>query len=137
APNTANHQNEYPFCRATTAGMNTNATHKTTSSTPRAVSIVPSTGETAGSNVHLPSHRRRQAEVAPRGPGAAAGGGAGGLDLGEDREVLDVTALLRPERAVLIDLLGGLEATDWDRPTECPAYTVKGVATHLLGDDLS
>jgi uncharacterized protein (TIGR03083 family) len=31
----------------------------------------------------------------------------------------------------------GLGPEDWGRPTECPAYRVKGVATHLLGDDLS
>ncbi len=48
--------------------------------------------------------------------------------------VLDV---LEPERAALIALLEGLEPTDWIRPTECPAYTIKGVATHVLGDDLS
>jgi uncharacterized protein (TIGR03083 family) len=48
--------------------------------------------------------------------------------------VLDV---LRPERSALLDMLGTLDATDWARPTECPAYTVKGVATHVLGDDLS
>ena len=43
----------------------------------------------------------------------------------------------RPERAALLDLLGGLEAPAWGLPTECPAYTVKGIATHVLGDDLS
>jgi uncharacterized protein (TIGR03083 family) len=48
--------------------------------------------------------------------------------------VLDV---LRPERAALLALLDGLEANDWRRPGECPAYTIKGVATHVLGDDLS
>ncbi len=44
---------------------------------------------------------------------------------------------LRPERAALLDVLGQLDAEDWGRPTECPAYTVKGIATHVLGDDLS
>lgn len=48
--------------------------------------------------------------------------------------VLDV---LEPERAALVALLEGLEPDDWARPTECPAYTIKGVATHVLGDDLS
>jgi uncharacterized protein (TIGR03083 family) len=51
--------------------------------------------------------------------------------------VLDVTPMLRPERAVFLDLLDSLETNDWDRPTECPEYTVKGVALHVLGDDLS
>jgi uncharacterized protein (TIGR03083 family) len=51
--------------------------------------------------------------------------------------VLDVTSSLRPERAALVDLLQTLSAEQWAMPTECPAYTVKGVATHVLGDDLS
>jgi len=50
---------------------------------------------------------------------------------------LDVTASLRPERAHLLALLGELSADEWARPTECPAWTVKGVALHILGDDLS
>jgi uncharacterized protein (TIGR03083 family) len=48
--------------------------------------------------------------------------------------VLDV---LRPERDELLVLLESLGPEDWHRPTECPAYSVKGVATHVLGDDLS
>jgi hypothetical protein len=48
--------------------------------------------------------------------------------------VLDV---LEPERSALIELLIGVGPEDWARPTECPAYSVKGVAAHLLGDDLS
>jgi hypothetical protein len=48
--------------------------------------------------------------------------------------VLDV---LEPERSALVQLLVGLGPEDWALPTECPAYSVKGVATHLLGDDLS
>jgi uncharacterized protein (TIGR03083 family) len=44
---------------------------------------------------------------------------------------------LRPERSVLLELLGGLRADEWDLDTECPLYSVKGVATHILGDDLS
>jgi hypothetical protein len=48
--------------------------------------------------------------------------------------VLDV---LEPERSALVELLDGLGSEDWARPTECPAYSVKGVATHLLGDRLS
>lgn len=48
-----------------------------------------------------------------------------------------VTDVLSPERDELIALLDSLSGSDWDRPTECPAYTVKGIATHILGDDLS
>ena len=50
---------------------------------------------------------------------------------------LDVTASLRPERAELLALLRDLSADEWARPTECPAWTVKGIALHILGDDLS
>jgi len=48
--------------------------------------------------------------------------------------VLDV---LRPERSALVSLLESFGPADWSRATECPAYSVKGVATHVLGDDLS
>jgi uncharacterized protein (TIGR03083 family) len=51
--------------------------------------------------------------------------------------VLDLRPMLRPERAALVDLLLSLGPDDWDQPTECPAYNIKGVATHVLGDDLS
>jgi uncharacterized protein (TIGR03083 family) len=51
--------------------------------------------------------------------------------------MLDVTAMLRPERQALVDLLDDLAPEQWDLPTECPAYSVHGIATHLLGDDLS
>lgn len=43
----------------------------------------------------------------------------------------------RPERRTLVELLGGLGRTEWQQPTECPAYDVKGIAAHVLGDDLS
>ena len=42
-----------------------------------------------------------------------------------------------PERARLIELLASLGAEEWALPTECPQYSVKGIATHILGDDLS
>jgi uncharacterized protein (TIGR03083 family) len=56
------------------------------------------------------------------------------LDGSSISTVLDV---YQPERTALLDLLCGLEQQDWAKPTECPAYSVKGVATHILGDDLS
>jgi uncharacterized protein (TIGR03083 family) len=43
----------------------------------------------------------------------------------------------RPERDALLGLLTSLAADDWNTPTECPAYSVNGIATHVLGDDLS
>jgi uncharacterized protein (TIGR03083 family) len=48
-----------------------------------------------------------------------------------------VLEVLRPERRALLDLLGELDTDQWGAPTECPEFTVKGIATHLLGDDLS
>jgi uncharacterized protein (TIGR03083 family) len=56
------------------------------------------------------------------------------LDASSISMVLDV---YRPERRHLLELLRGLSAEQWGTPTECPAYTVKGIATHVLGDDLS
>jgi hypothetical protein len=50
---------------------------------------------------------------------------------------LDVTPRLQPERASLLTLLGRMSPSDWERPTECPAWNVKGIALHILGDDLS
>lgn len=48
-----------------------------------------------------------------------------------------VLEALEPERTSLLDLLSGLSDSDWDLPTECPAYPIKGIASHILGDDLS
>jgi uncharacterized protein (TIGR03083 family) len=50
---------------------------------------------------------------------------------------IDVNDVLVTERRAFLGLLHGLEAAEWDAPTECPAWTVKGVALHVLGDDLS
>lgn len=51
--------------------------------------------------------------------------------------MIDVVPWLREERAAFIALLESLDAEDWARPTECPAWTVHGIALHVLGDDLS
>ena len=45
--------------------------------------------------------------------------------------------LLVDERGVMLDLLESLAPEDWERKTECPAWSVKGIALHVLGDDLS
>src|SRR4029078_2194994 len=50
---------------------------------------------------------------------------------------LDVTPALAPERATFLELLRSLSAEDWERPTECPEWSVKGLVLHVLGDDLS
>jgi uncharacterized protein (TIGR03083 family) len=45
--------------------------------------------------------------------------------------------LFADERARLLDLLGSVHADDWSRPTPCPGWSVLGLASHLVGDDLS
>ena len=55
----------------------------------------------------------------------------------EPAEPLDVKSVLRSERDAFVALLEDLSPDDWRRPTECPAWTVLGIALHVLGDDLS
>lgn len=43
----------------------------------------------------------------------------------------------RPERAALVALLRAVDDAALAAPTECPAYDVRGVASHVLGDDFS
>src|SRR3954447_7221741 len=50
---------------------------------------------------------------------------------------VDVDQVLVTEREALLDLLAGLDDAEWSAPTECAAWTVEGVALHVLGDDLS
>ena len=45
--------------------------------------------------------------------------------------------LFGPDRAALLELLGGLSADDWARPTACAGWSVKDVALHMLGVDLA
>lgn len=45
--------------------------------------------------------------------------------------------MLGPERRELLDLLAGLTVEQWAAATECPGWDVQGIATHVLGDDLS
>ena len=56
------------------------------------------------------------------------------LDATSISTVLDA---YRPERERLIEMLSDLDDAQWALPTECPAYDVKGIATHVLGDDFS
>ena len=51
--------------------------------------------------------------------------------------MIDVTASLAPERDALLATLRSLTPEEWARPTECEAWDVRGIALHLLGDDLS
>jgi hypothetical protein len=45
--------------------------------------------------------------------------------------------MLRPERMSLVRLLRTMVDVEWELPTECPAWNVKGIALHILGDDFS
>jgi uncharacterized protein (TIGR03083 family) len=42
-----------------------------------------------------------------------------------------------PERSALLELLDGLSPGDWQAATICPGWSVKDIAAHLVGDDLS
>lgn len=48
----------------------------------------------------------------------------------------DVAGLFAPLHRELIDLLRGLAASDWERPTVAGAWRVRDVAAHLLDGDL-
>jgi hypothetical protein len=50
---------------------------------------------------------------------------------------LDIVNTLRAEREALVHLLTGLSEVEWRCETECPAWSVQGIATDLIGDDLS
>jgi uncharacterized protein (TIGR03083 family) len=49
---------------------------------------------------------------------------------------LDVRDLLPQLRAELMVMLGTLSGEEWDMPTACPAWSVHGVASHLLGVEI-
>lgn len=50
---------------------------------------------------------------------------------------LDVVDQLAAERDALVSFLAGLDDDGWRAPTECPGWSVQGIACHLIGDDLS
>ncbi len=47
----------------------------------------------------------------------------------------DYAGLFALERDRLNELLAGLQAADWQRPSPCPGWSVLGLCCHLLGDD--
>jgi uncharacterized protein (TIGR03083 family) len=49
---------------------------------------------------------------------------------------IDTLHLFPEVQAALVDLLRGLDAEDWARPTVCAGWTVHDVALHLLGGEL-
>lgn len=48
----------------------------------------------------------------------------------------DIAKLFALERERLLDLLARLQAPDWEHSSPCPAWTIRGLACHLLGEDL-
>jgi uncharacterized protein (TIGR03083 family) len=51
-------------------------------------------------------------------------------------EPIIVTDLFPEVLDSLRDVLSGLSAEDWNKPTACPRWSVKDIATHLLGGQL-
>ena len=50
---------------------------------------------------------------------------------------IDVLELFSEDRAALLGLLTGLDDSQWERPTTCAGWSVKDVAIHILGGDVS
>lgn len=50
---------------------------------------------------------------------------------------LEFPPLFDLERGRLLDLLRSLDEAQWHYPTPCPGWSVLGLSTHLLGNDLS
>ena len=48
----------------------------------------------------------------------------------------DYPGLFALERDRLNELLAGLNAAEWERPSPCPGWSVLGLCCHLVGDDL-
>lgn len=48
----------------------------------------------------------------------------------------DYAGLFGVERDRLGELLAGLTAAEWERPSPCPGWSVLGLCCHLAGDDL-
>ncbi|HUI02203.1 MAG TPA: maleylpyruvate isomerase family mycothiol-dependent enzyme [Acidimicrobiales bacterium] len=48
-----------------------------------------------------------------------------------------VVAILAEEWGAIDALLRGLEASEWELPTECPGWTVRDVVSHLVGTERS
>jgi uncharacterized protein (TIGR03083 family) len=53
-----------------------------------------------------------------------------------DEPAHEISLLFVTERERLTELLAGLDPADWQRPSPCPGWSVLGLCTHLLGDDL-
>jgi uncharacterized protein (TIGR03083 family) len=51
-------------------------------------------------------------------------------------EPIIVADLFRPTLDSLLELLSGLSADDWNKPTACARWSVKDIASHLLGGEV-
>lgn len=51
-------------------------------------------------------------------------------------QLIIVADLFPPILESLLELLSGLSADDWNKPTACPRWSVKDIASHLLGGDV-
>src|SRR5947209_8718918 len=49
----------------------------------------------------------------------------------------EFASLFKLERSRLVEVLMSLGPPDWHRSTPCPGWSVLGLASHLVGDDLS
>jgi uncharacterized protein (TIGR03083 family) len=50
---------------------------------------------------------------------------------------VDVLELFAQDRTALLTMLTTLDADDWERATPCAGWSVKDVASHILGGDLA
>lgn len=77
-----------------------------------------------------------QGTVRPSTLGDSTGQAGGVVSSRSVGPVIDVRALVGPERAALLELLASLDAEHWRLETPCPGWTVHELALHLLHDDL-
>lgn len=47
-----------------------------------------------------------------------------------------VADLFAPEREALLELLAAVRHDEWQKPTICPGWSVKDIASHILGADI-
>jgi uncharacterized protein (TIGR03083 family) len=50
---------------------------------------------------------------------------------------IDALQAFRRDRAALLDLVGRLDADEWQRPTAAAPWRVRDVVAHMIGDDLN
>lgn len=50
---------------------------------------------------------------------------------------IDALEAFTRDRAVLLDLVRGLDADEWQRPTAAAPWRIRDVVAHLIGDDLN